>query len=507
VIAGSLIVATANGFDFDSDFERAGITVLPPVTPGSDATVIDVGSSPVGAPLPPGFVGLSLEYSTLEPYAGTDPGAINPVLVNLVRGLAPGQRPVLRIGGDTTDWAWWPIPGIRPPAGIRITLGPRLGAVLHALARATAARLILGIDLEADSRRIAAVEAARLLRSVGRSWVQALELGNEPELYGTWPWRVTAGGRRIIGRASDYGMTAYVKDFRSIATALPDLPLAGPALGGPLWLGRVGEFLGGEPRLRLVTVHTYPLQACYTPLVEPTYPTIAHLLSSRAAEGLAGALRSTIVLAHDRGLPLRVDEINSVSCGGAPGVSDTFASALWSLDTMFAMARAGVDGVNIHTFQRANYALFAMRRRRGDWEGRVAPEYYGLFLFARAAPAGSRLLSVSGGGRGLRAWATEARDGTERVVLINEGTRERVVVVHASETPPLAAYEALRAPALRSTGGVSLGGRSLGAMTSTGILRAPRRIGVRARAGGYPLRLPAASAVMLTLPAPAQPTQ
>ncbi len=492
-------MASANGFDFDSDLQRAGITVLKPVVPGKDATVIDVGSDPVGRPIPPGFVGLSLEYSTLEVYAGTRSRAIDPVLVNLIRGLAPGQRPSLRIGGDSTDWTWWPVPGMRQPPGVRIVIGPRFGGVLGALAKTTGAQLILGIDLEADSRRLAAVEASRLMQSVGRPSVRALELGNEPELYGTWPWRITRAGQRIIGRAADWGMASYTANFRAIASGLPDVPLAGPALGGPEWIRRVGEFLSGEPPLKLVTVHTYPLQACDTPLVRPTYPTISHLLAPRAAEGLADRLAATIRLAHDAGLSLRVDEINSVSCGGASGVSDTFASALWGLDTMFALARAGADGVNVHTFQRATYALFRLYRRHVRWVGEVSPEYYGLLMFARAAPPGSRLLNVTGADGSLRTWATLARDGTTRIVLINEGASSRVVAVHAANTP-LARYEALRAPGLRARGNVTLGAESFGEITTTGSLPAPRRIVVRAARGAYVLRLPAASAVMLTLP-------
>ena len=57
-----------------------------------------VGSSPSGRVMAPGFVGVSLEYQALHVYTGRDPRAVNPVLVNLLRGLAPGQSPVLRIG-------------------------------------------------------------------------------------------------------------------------------------------------------------------------------------------------------------------------------------------------------------------------------------------------------------------------------------------------------------------------------------------------------------------------
>jgi hypothetical protein len=68
-----------------------------------------------------------------------------------------------------------------------------------------------------------------------------------------------------------------------------------------------------------------------------------------------------------------------------------------------------------------------------------------------------------------------------------------------------AAYEALRAPALSATAGVSLGGVGFGRLTETGILPAPRPVLARPVDGRYVLRLPAGSAVMLTIPATAQP--
>ena len=70
-----------------------------------------------GRGIPYGFLGLSLEFRSVEAYAGDDPTALDPVFVQLVRNLAPGQAPVLRIGGDSTDWTWWPTPGIARPPG------------------------------------------------------------------------------------------------------------------------------------------------------------------------------------------------------------------------------------------------------------------------------------------------------------------------------------------------------------------------------------------------------
>ena len=125
--------------------------------------------------------------------------------------------------------------------------------------------------------------------------------------------------------------------------------------------------------------------------------------------------------------------MNTIGCGSDRAVGESFASALWALDSLFNMARVGVDGVNIATFPGATFELFDFRQAAGQWQAVVEPEYYGLELFAQAAPAGSRLLKVSPAAAGnLRTYATRAPDGTVRVVAINDTTASRVVRVRVS---------------------------------------------------------------------------
>ena len=77
-----------------------------------------VGTGTFGRPIAPGFVGLSVEFNALRRYTGLNPKAVNPVFVQLLRNLAPGQPFVLRIGGNSTDDTWWPLRRVTPPGGI-----------------------------------------------------------------------------------------------------------------------------------------------------------------------------------------------------------------------------------------------------------------------------------------------------------------------------------------------------------------------------------------------------
>jgi hypothetical protein len=71
--------------------------------PGSPTATVTVRAASSGRRVPFGFLGLSLEYSAVEAYAGRDPRALNRVFVQLVRNLVPGQAPVIRIGGAAAE--------------------------------------------------------------------------------------------------------------------------------------------------------------------------------------------------------------------------------------------------------------------------------------------------------------------------------------------------------------------------------------------------------------------
>lgn len=175
-------------------------TTTPTATTPASPLVLPISSVVKSRPVPAGFVGLSLEYRDILTYGGPNPKAVNPLFVRLIENLAPGQAPVLRIGGDSTDWSWWPVPGVKQPPGVTYTITPRWVASARALAQATGALYILGINLEADNPRVEKAEARALLTGITWRYVEAVELGNEPELYAALPWYRTATGERVRGR-------------------------------------------------------------------------------------------------------------------------------------------------------------------------------------------------------------------------------------------------------------------------------------------------------------------
>ncbi len=480
-------------------------------TPAS-ASVIRVSPTPSNVrPVGAGFIGLALEYRSIPVLTGSPPQPIDPVLVQLVRNLVPQGRPVVRIGGQSTDRTWWPVAGMARPLGVTYILTPSWMTSARALARALDARLILGVGLEANRSRIAAVEGEQLLAGLGRRFIDALEIGNEPELYTQIPWYRELHGSPVVwsslvgapvyARGPRYSPSTFAGEFSRALRVLPQLPIAGPVTGLVSWLDAFRRFLSPASPVRIVTWHAYGLNQCVTDPASPVYPSVAHLLSPPASRGIVNGVSPYVSSAHRVGASFRVDEMNSVTCNGRLGVSDTFASALWVMDALFTIASDGIDGVNIHTYPNAANGLFDFVYAHSQWSGTVHPLYYGVLMFRQAAPPGSRLLPVQAGGQAqLRAWATLAPDHRIRVLLINDSlTRSARSLVRVPGSAGPAGIERLRASSAYATGGITLGGQSFGATTNTGLLAFPQPSVVTLSTAGYAVTLPPASAALLVL--------
>ena len=188
---------------------------------------------------------------------------------------------------------------------------------------------------------------------------------------------------------------------------MPSVPLAGPSSGSPTYEGQLGNFLRRERRVKIATVHAYPLKHC----VATNHVTIGELLANSSSDGLAANVAPLAAIAHAHHLPLRIDEINAISCGGERGVSDTYATALWSLDALFALAHAGVDGVNIHTPPRSNNQMFTVTQTNGVWRGVRAPR---LLRDADVRPGNAARLASGAGQRHVGGGAVELGDAGSR---------------------------------------------------------------------------------------------
>ena len=134
--------------------------------------------------------------------------------------------------------------------------------------------------------------------------------------------------------------------------------------------------------LKSISFHRYSTSHCSDP-----HEGANSVLTRQASKGQGDLMR---VYANEvKPVPLWAGEANSASCGGAPNVSDTFASSLWALDFLSELSKAGVQGVNLHGGPHAHpettsdsYSPVGFDDAGGMT---VRPLFYGLWAWAEFA--------------------------------------------------------------------------------------------------------------------------
>jgi 4-amino-4-deoxy-L-arabinose transferase-like glycosyltransferase len=395
----------------------AALTMRGPLRPAARATV-SVDATQRGRIVPPSYLGVSVESDSVGAYVRP------PERLRALRRLAGtlahmhGAGIALRIGGDSADQAWWNPRHRRPrPRAVLQDITPRTLRDVAALARALGGPVTLGANLALGDvpNAAALVRAAR--RALPDGVLRTVEIGNEPDLYTTSrTFHVPGHVHRRLRKRDRYGPAAYGRDaarmMRGLAGAVPSPPaFAVAGFAGTAWWPALPALLRGwHGHARVLTAHLYGFPRCVGDA-----PSTAWLASRAASRERAATVRPLVALGRRAGLPVRIGELGSAPCGGRPGFSNTVAAAMWTADTLFAFLADGVDEVDVHTWEHARYAPFAPDGRTL----RARPPFAGMDAFARAAPAGSRLVPVLiTGDRLLRGWATVDRGGTQRILLL-----------------------------------------------------------------------------------------
>ncbi|MGA2453526.1 MAG: hypothetical protein ABSG93_08400 [Solirubrobacteraceae bacterium] len=428
-------------------------------------------SEPV-PPVPQDFLGLSFEVGSLAQIASyADAGD----LVTMLRSLGAG---VLRFGGVTADEqiAWTDATTPRPAWALGVLEAGSLGQ-LGSLAAASGWHVLLTLGLGHYEPEVAAQEAAAAKAALGPS-LEAFELGNEPDSY------AKHGLRALPWTPSQYDeqVNAYRNAIEAVA---PGIPLAGPDTSGSSAYEQWGLSEAIYERPALLTGHHYPLGCNEQPA-----PSIARLLSPQIRELEVASLRRYTFIAHETEVPFRLDEANTVSCGGVPGISNTFASALWAVSFMTEAMEMGVSGINLegNPANCGGYTPVCAPSAEDLAGGALVaqPEWYAL-LFARALLGERPLHTVIGPEErpNVEASAFAAADGTLQFALVDDdppGARSVAAHLHVGSGFHGGTILSLTAPSPESVSGVELGGEPVaanGSWTEPAVLpHAPNSDGV-----------------------------
>lgn len=480
----------------------------------ADQAVVTVPAQTPLISIPRAFLGLSTEYATMA--VDVQHTALYERVLSQLQ--VPGDgRFVLRIGGDSADHAIFDQSADRlPPWAFPVT--PALVARTVSIIKDLRLRVIIDLNTISTTARLTGnwVRAAIRQANLPAGSLAAFEIGNEPDIYNRAAWAtdiLTANPPSTLKQASfsplrlpkritaaSYART-YEAFARALASAAPHVPLVAPALAIAThhlpWISTL--LRRPHPGLRVLSAHVYPYSACARP-GQALYPTVQKLLSENATAGMARTIGPAVALAHKAGFSLRLTEINSVTCGGVNGVSNTFATALWAPDALFELMRAGVEGVNLHArVESINDPFYYTPRGIG-----THPLLYGLILFKRMLGAHARLVPVrlrSSRSLHLKVWAVREGAGsntlnTLNVLVINKGRRSALVNLHLP-TSSQASVQRLLAPSASSTSGVTLAGQRL---NDQGVWQGKKRLEtINPTSRGYVLRLRGESAALLTV--------
>ncbi|HMD56668.1 MAG TPA: glycosyl hydrolase family 79 C-terminal domain-containing protein [Solirubrobacteraceae bacterium] len=422
----------------------AGATAPVPVSVSID------GSHP-GRRVVGGYLGLSFEATDLRriaEYGGRGD------LVGLLRSLGPG---VLRFGGVSADTriAWTDAKTPRPAWTSAVLEAGDL-RLLARLARESHWHVLLTVGLAHYDPSAAAREVAAAAHTLG-PWLSGIEIGNEPDAYARHGLR----GLPWTFERYDAEVRAY---RRAIAKLAPGIPLAGPGVSGSHVFMHWGPSEARTEHPALLTGHHYPL-GCHQ---QPT-PSITQLLSPQVRVMEGDSLFRYMEVARATGLPFRMDEANSVSCGGSAGISNTFAAALWATGYIGQSLAAGVSGLNFQG-NPANClgysAVCAPNAARLATGGLTAqPLWYALLMMRGLVGARTLRTTVSTPQpQNLAVTTFVTRAGALVISLVDDeppGSQPTRLSLRVGPRFGTASVLTMTAPSLEATSGVTLGGRTV----------------------------------------------
>jgi hypothetical protein len=405
------------------------------------------------AKVPADFMGLSYESGQLA-YPDFF-SAQNTALVQMFRMLSP--KGVLRLGGNLSEFTVWsetepptppeagglvgPDPGHREPRIFTIT--PQSIRNLQGFLSATGWRCIYGLNLGGGTVEQALAEGSFVAETLGDQLV-FVQFGNEPDLFkhhdqGNKPWTF-----------DEY--LAKWKVFRiAFHEKLPQVAVAGPdTASNQNWVKQFTQDVPHE--VVMVTSHYYPEGP-------PADPKMNIDLLLHPGVKFDRSCREAIESAKAASLPFRMTETNSCYNAGKPGVSDTFASALWAGDFCLQIASLGCVGVNLHGGANGYYSPIVGSIESGYT---ARPEYYGLMLAQQFAGRTMHGTTLDAHGANVTAYAAAADGTTALVAVFNKDNRDlELNIAEPSAGFKRATIESLQASAIDAKDGVTLNGRAV----------------------------------------------
>jgi hypothetical protein len=314
--------------------------------------------------------------------------------------------PMLRLGANDVERCTWVGEGTAPsqPNGPPFNTKVTTGGVDHLcdFLAATGSKAIYGVNFQVDDVTASAAEAAYVMSQCPSSIV-GIEIGNEPDKFGSWD-----------------SQTADYESFADAIVATPGALLVGPGCTSKSAVSFSAPF-ADTMTAKYGSQFTLLAQHSYVAASTSSECSLANLQITTTK--LTDIFDTIQAAATKNQLPgWRMDENNTCSGHGQSGLSDTFISGLWAIDYMFEVARRGGSGANFESDENGMDGTvpfyYEPIEESGGGVVQVQPEYYGMLLFTQAGTGSMVSATVTTSALYFTAWAIRA-DGFTSVVLNN----------------------------------------------------------------------------------------
>ncbi|KAI0673206.1 glycoside hydrolase superfamily [Trametes maxima] len=392
------------------------------------------------------FWGFSIEMSVVQQVIGKNASFIQVPFLNLLGTVVErAGRVRVRVGGNTQETATLVDSladnAIIEKAKSQITVStadqtPTLlytPELLHLLSNVSAlvnAKWYLGIPMNDTSNlRLQIAEAADAI--LGDN-VLGYQVGNEPDLYADHGHR-----------PPNYNQTDYYNEFGVVMNAVQQdakikhkSNLIAPSLQGtwnPEDLFATGFLDSYASSLDVIAMEHYPDQNCAAEFptggfgsIKDPQTVFPNYLTHASGQNMVKPYLNTAGIAQGLGKEFMMFETNTASCGGFPGVSDSFASALWAVDYGLQMAYSNFTGALLHVGgQNVSYNPFTPPPTNlsvfDQWT--VGPVFYSTLFMAEALGTTntSRVVDLfaNGGNEFTPAYGIYEDHALARVALVN----------------------------------------------------------------------------------------
>ncbi|KAG1777941.1 glycoside hydrolase family 79 protein [Suillus placidus] len=244
-----------------------------------------------------------------------------------------------------------------------------------------------------------------------------LQAGNEPDLYSRHGHRPNPSGLqeriRSSHRCSERRLNISNKNL-----------LIGPNLAGvwtPPDIWQTGFATDFNQNLAALGVERYPTDNCYAifGIGTPRYgqDMFPSFLTHQSGKNIVNEFPGAPAYAQSVGKPFIMSETNTASCGGFPGLSDSFGAALWGIDYALQLAYSNFSTVLFHVGGQSVYYNSTLHQ----WT--IGPAYYSALVVAEALGSSNTAqvldLQANGGNDYTPGYAIYENGQPVRIALTN----------------------------------------------------------------------------------------